>query len=88
MPRRVAGAAIGGMESTCPKCDGRMAAGVTSALGLMGRGRRRRRSRVRAFAQGLAEEPADEGYLVPGYRCTRCGFLELYATERTIPPGT
>ena len=79
-----------------------MAAGVTTALGLMGEpvtSRKKPRlvfvvpgtptspNPVKAFAQGLSDETSDEAYLVRGHRCSRCGFLELYATERTVPPG-
>jgi hypothetical protein len=42
---------------------------------------------VKAFAQGLSDETANQGYLFTGRRCTRCGFVELYAMERATPPG-
>jgi hypothetical protein len=38
---------------------------------------------VKAFKQGLAEELANEGFLIRGLRCAACGYLELYATDPT-----
>lgn len=35
---------------------------------------------LEAFRQGLSDEPADRRYGISGFRCTGCGFLELYAT--------
>jgi len=40
------------------------------------------RNPIKAFQQGLAEEPANKSYLIRGLRCANCGYLELYATER------
>jgi hypothetical protein len=33
---------------------------------------------IRAFKQGVEDEPADRGYRIEGMRCTQCGFLEFY----------
>jgi hypothetical protein len=36
---------------------------------------------VKAFAQGLGEEPADQLFPIAAFRCVRCGRVELYAAE-------
>ena len=86
------------MDTTCAKCGGPTVAGVATALGLIGGaatpkdqprvvfvvpGTATSANPVKAMTQGLADEPAAHGYLVRGRRCTRCGFVEFYATERT-----
>jgi len=86
------------METTCSKCGGPTVAGVATAHGLIGGadapasqprlvfvvpGIPTSANPVKALGQGLADERPDHGYLIRGRRCTRCGFLELYATERT-----
>ena len=86
------------METTCAKCGGPTVAGTMSANGLIGAtvasadrprlvfvvpGTPTSANPAKALRQGLADEPAAHGYLLRGRRCTRCGFVELYATERT-----
>jgi len=36
---------------------------------------------IKAFKQGLADEPSDKLFRIKGLRCQKCGFLELYATD-------
>jgi hypothetical protein len=36
---------------------------------------------VQAFTQGLSREPQDRTYRVLGFRCSDCGYLELYAND-------
>jgi hypothetical protein len=36
---------------------------------------------VRAFLQGLREEPGDRLMPLEVFRCTRCGWVELFAPE-------
>jgi hypothetical protein len=84
------------MNSSCPKCGWTMQVGVASAEGLLfgskaSEGQPRlmfvtlgeptSTNPVKAFKQGLAEEPANEGFLIRGSRCATCGYLELYATD-------
>jgi hypothetical protein len=84
------------MNNLCPKCGGTMQVGVASAEGLLfgskaseGQprlmfvtlGEATSPNPVKAFKQGLAEEPANEGFLIRGSRCAACGYLELYATD-------
>ena len=86
------------MHTTCAKCGGPTVAGVASAQGLIGGavaatdqprvvfvvpGTPTSPNPVKAVAQGLADEHAAHAYLVRGRRCTRCGLVEFYATERT-----
>ncbi|RIK74425.1 MAG: hypothetical protein DCC68_23085 [Planctomycetota bacterium] len=35
---------------------------------------------IKAFQQGLSNEPVDRRYGIVGFRCSGCGLLELYAT--------
>ena len=85
------------MTIACAKCGSPTEAGVTTALGLIGQaaapkgesrlvfiapGRPTSPNPLKAVAQGIAGERADAGYLLRARRCTRCGFVELYATER------
>jgi hypothetical protein len=37
---------------------------------------------VKAFKQGLADDPSNDPYRIEGLRCTQCGFLELYGIEK------
>lgn len=82
------------METKCPKCGGQMLPGTTTARGLwddrvMPRdepsllfivpGTPTSPNPIKAFAQGLADEPADRALPIVGLRCSNCGFLELYA---------
>ncbi len=84
------------MDNMCPKCSGKMEAGVATAYGLIGgaatpndesrlvfvvSGKPTSSNPVKAFKQGLANEPADVSFWIKGLRCTRCGFLELFAME-------
>ena len=86
------------METTCAKCGAPTRAGVATAHGLIGGdaapaaqarlvfvvpGSPTSANPAKAFAQGLADEAPDHAYVVRGRRCTRCGYVELYATERT-----
>jgi hypothetical protein len=41
-------------------------------------------SPVKSFAQGLADEPPNREFSIEGFRCSKCGFLELFVTESTI----
>jgi hypothetical protein len=83
----------------CPKCGGAMEAGVASAEGLLfgskasegvprlifvTTGTSTSRNPIKAFQQGLAEEPANQSRLIRGFRCASCGYLEFYATDSTI----
>ena len=85
------------MTIACAKCGGPTEGGVTTALGLVGQvaapkneprlvfiapGTPTSPNPLQAIAQGIAGERADAGYLIRARRCTRCGFVELYATER------
>jgi len=36
---------------------------------------------VKAFLQGLREEPGEQALPLVAYRCTGCGRVELYTTE-------
>jgi len=88
------------MNGPCPKCGGTMVAGVTSAVGLVGGlvhnpekpwlkfvvlGTPTSANPIKAFGQGLEDEPGNAGFLIRGIRCGECGFLELYATDPTLP---
>lgn len=82
------------MNTTCPKCNGRMEAGVVTRADTRLRsslddastlfvvpGTRTSRNPLKAFVQGLADERTRRVYYVKALRCSQCGFLELYATE-------
>ena len=86
------------MDHACAKCSGPTEGGAASALGLIGQairspdeprvvfvvpGTPTSANPLKALKQGLADEPPRRGYLVRGRRCTRCGFVELYATDET-----
>jgi hypothetical protein len=86
------------MSETCDKCGGPVESGVATAQGLIGGavvpateprlvfvvpGTATSANPVTAFKQRLADERDAVGYAVRGRRCTRCGHLEFYATERT-----
>ena len=86
------------MERTCAKCGAPTLTGVASAQGLVGGavapaaqprlvfvvpGTATSANPAKAFAQGMADERPDHAYLIRGSRCTRCGYVELYATDRT-----
>ena len=87
------------MDKMCPKCSAKMEAGVATAFGLIGAvrtpvdkprlvfvvpGEPTSPNPVEAFKQGLADEPANESFWIRGQRCSRCGFLELFAMERSV----
>jgi hypothetical protein len=39
---------------------------------------------IKAFQQGLhGEGRSDQSYGIEGVRCTACGYLELYAQQKT-----
>lgn len=40
---------------------------------------------IRAFQQGLSDEPADAVYRIDGFRCTKCGSLEFFAGDPVKP---
>jgi predicted nucleic-acid-binding Zn-ribbon protein len=82
---------------TCPKCGGIVERGFTTALGLIGGdkteglvsqllfvvpGARVASNPIRAFKQGLADEPSNRSYRLNGLRCSNCGFVEFYAEEK------
>ena len=84
------------MNNACPKCGGTMQVGIASAEGLLfgskaseGQprllfvtlGEATSMNPVKAFKQGLAGEPTNQGFLIRGLRCATCGYLELYATD-------
>ena len=39
---------------------------------------------VTAFQQGLEEEPANQAYLIEGWRCPHCGVVELFALDPLV----
>ncbi|MFO0917193.1 MAG: hypothetical protein U0872_02635 [Planctomycetaceae bacterium] len=83
------------MDKICGKCGGALNAGFTTALLGFGPRIEDRKSKllfvelgnpsslnpIAAFQQGLREEPGDTAYLIDGYRCSKCGSLELYAEK-------
>ena len=86
------------MDSVCAKCGGPTEAGAATAHGLVGSavrspddprlvfvvpGSPTSANPLKALKQGLSDEPSRRGYLVRGRRCTRCGFVEFYATDET-----
>jgi hypothetical protein len=79
---------------TCSKCGGNMEPGVTTAPGLMGQfpvNKDRARlefvipgtptplNPVKAFKQGMSDDPGRRVYRITGFRCSQCGLLELHA---------
>ncbi|HVW37208.1 MAG TPA: hypothetical protein VHB99_07875 [Pirellulales bacterium] len=85
-----------GANKKCGKCGGFLEAGNTTALELIAGASEEHESRLifvvlgtdssnnplKAFQQGLANEPADRHYRIVGFRCSQCGALELYAEDR------
>jgi hypothetical protein len=80
--------------TTCSKCGGRMEAGFTTAIGLMGTrseqdprltfvvpGNPVSPNPLKAFVQGLRDEPSDRVFPITGVRCVSCGAVELCARE-------
>ena len=82
------------MTTTCPKCGGTMEPGITTATGLIGGaglgGRKPKvvfvvtakpetTNLINAFKDGLSGKGSNRVNGVFGLRCSRCGFLELYA---------
>ena len=82
------------MSKNCGKCGGSLEAGIATAIGLVGGavidhreprmlfvvpGSPTSLNPVKAFQQGLAQEPATRVYGISGFRCSLCGVLELYA---------
>ena len=82
------------MSKNCGKCGGSLEAGIVTAIGLVGGavidhreprmifvvpGSPTSLNPVKAFQQGLAQEPATRVYGISGFRCSLCGVLELYA---------
>ena len=81
------------MTRTCPKCNGVMERGFTTAVGLLfGDKTERQESQilfvvagtrtspnpVRAFKQGLLREATDRRYRLSGSRCASCGLVEFH----------
>ncbi len=81
------------MTMNCPKCNGVMERGFTTASGLMGGDEvEKRKARilfvvpgtntslnpVEAFKQGLRGEAKDRYYRLVGCRCSSCGLIEFY----------
>jgi hypothetical protein len=84
------------MDKTCGKCGGRMEAGVTkpdrvylrgasvgsqAGLVFIVPGAKTSMNPITAFKQGLSSEESSRGYRVEGFRCSSCGFLEMYGGE-------
>ena len=84
------------MNGTCPKCGGTMQFGVAQAESLIVAslakgglprlifvtlGNATAKNPITAFKQGLADNRANQGFLIRGERCADCGFLELFATD-------
>ncbi len=82
------------MDKICGKCGGSLEAGFTTAVGLIGGdkagarepqlvfvvpGTRSSANPIKAFQQGLADEPTNRVYGIIGSRCSGCGALDLYA---------
>lgn len=80
--------------ANCPKCNGTMERGFTTAAGLVGgdkaerqqsqilfvvAGTRTSSNPVRAFQQGLSDEAVDRRYRLVGSRCASCGLVEFHA---------
>jgi hypothetical protein len=42
------------------------------------------RNPVKAFKQGLSDEPADRRFRIVGARCSHCGFLEFYGDGEQV----
>jgi hypothetical protein len=74
-----------------------MSLGYTTALGLVGHdsprtrnpdlvfvvpGERTSLNPIKAFKQGLEELPANKAYRLHGYRCPKCGSVELVALDQ------
>ena len=81
----VSESAVGGVMS-CTKCGGSKERGSVvgspfAGLTFLVPGTPTSTNVATAFKQGLAGEPSDTRYLISGARCTKCGFLELYAQE-------
>jgi len=81
------------MKNSCPKCGATMEQGFTTADGLIGGDRAETElsqlifvvpgaatpsNPIKAFKQGISDEPAARRYRISGVRCSRCGFLEFY----------
>jgi hypothetical protein len=80
----------------CPKCRGAMERGHTKAYRYFGdtaigaelqslkfvvAGVPTSWNPVEAFTQGLSREPQDRTHCVLGFRCSDCGYLEMYANN-------
>ncbi|HEY8749420.1 MAG TPA: hypothetical protein VIM11_15655 [Tepidisphaeraceae bacterium] len=82
----------------CPKCGAPVEAGVATAAGLIGPAPLNPKPRLKfvipgtptslnpitAIKQGLNDEPSARGFWLTGFRCSKCGLVELYATEHAI----
>lgn len=85
-------------ERGCPSCGAEMEPGFANAIGLTGPTRMEPRivfivpgsktslNPVRALQQGLGDEPQDNAYALRGWRCVKCGRVELVATDPVAWP--
>jgi hypothetical protein len=86
------------MGHVCPKCGGTFEAGIATAYGFdvvvrpsieepllqfVVLGSPTSKNPIKAFAQGIADEPSARAFWIEGSRCSVCGFLELFATRET-----
>ena len=89
------------MNTACEKCGGRTETGVATAEGLIFQvmipiekarllfvvpGVPTSVNPLRAFKQGLSDEPATRGFRIEGSRCTACGHLAFFATQEAPLP--
>lgn len=69
----------------CPKCKGKMQAGmVTEYTCINGLSVLTREAWVESVSKGLLTR-LNNPKIVDTYRCTKCGFLECYATKDPTP---
>jgi hypothetical protein len=81
---------------TCPKCRGSMERGRTKTFRFFGdsaigaepaqlkfvvSGTPTSWNPLHALAQGMSHEPEDRTYGIVGFRCSACGYLELFAID-------
>jgi hypothetical protein len=87
------------MTTTCSKCGGTMEKGYTTAEGLMvGETVTRHRSQllflvsdaatpldpIEAFKQGFSGNHPRRMFRMEGFRCSKCGLIELYGTHGEV----
>ena len=73
-------------RTVCGKCGGRMEQGSLQISGAAGEflipGTKTSINPITAFQQGMSGEPGDRVFpwsTILGYRCSQCGYLEMYA---------